>query len=399
MNFQFPISPRAAALQPSATLKIDAKAKALKKAGADIVNFGVGEPDFDTPEPVAAAGIESIRTGKHRYTPAGGIPELRAAIAEKFRRENGLAYSAEEVIACTGTKQALHDAFQVLLAPGDEVLVPGPYWVSYTELIKLSDGKPLVVPGSGEGRPDIAALRKACTPHTKGILLNSPNNPTGCVYTRAEIEALAKLAVEKNLWILSDEVYEKLVFGNAKHYSPAQLGPEIKDRTVIVNAVSKSFAMTGWRLGFLAGPKAVVAAAEAIQSHATGNPSNPAQYAALAALQGDDSAVRKMVVEYDKRRAAVVKLLNQVPGFECPTPEGAFYAFPFVSPVFAKKWNGAAIGGSMRLAELLLEEAKVALVPGSAFGAEGHLRISYATSMDQIEKGVKRIGDFVRSLT
>ena len=400
MKTAWNLSARAASLLPSTTLQIDAKAKDLKRRGVDVVNFGVGEPDFDTPAPIAEAAVAAIRAGKTtKYTPAGGIPELRAAIAEKLRRENGLEYSPAEVLAAAGTKQALHDVLQVLLSPADEVLIFSPYWVSYPELVKLSGGVPVFVPTSPTARPLLDALRKAVTPRTVGILCNSPNNPAGTVYTRGEIEGIARIALERDLWILSDEVYEKLVFGGAAHISAAHISAESKARTFIVNAVSKTYGMTGWRLGYLAGPKEVIAAAESVQGHATGNPSTAAQFAALSALTGDQGMVSEMVAEYDRRRQTAVGLLGGIPGFECPLPDGAFYAFPKVAGVLPRRWKGKPIGSSLRLAQVLLEEAHVAVVPGSAFGTEGYLRLSYATSLGQIEKGIGRIRNFVEGLS
>lgn len=371
----------------------------MKKDGVDIVIFGTGEPDFDTPPMIAEGGIQAIRSGKTRYTPAAGIPELRAAIAEKFRRENGLEYKPEHVVATAGAKQALHNAMQALICPGDEVILIAPFWVSLIELIRLSDGKPVIVRAGNDSHPDLNAIRKAIGPNTKGIIINSPNNPSGAVYTPQEIEAITKLAIEKNLWIISDEVYEKLVFSGSKFSSPAQLSPEAKSRTIVINAVSKTYAMTGWRLGYLAGPPEVMKVIENIQNHSTGNPSNPAQYAALTALTGDQSSIPPMLKEYEKRRAVIGKLLNEIPGFECPTPEGAFYAFPNVSAVLARKHKGQAVETSMRFSQLLLEESHVAVVPGSAFGTEGYLRFSYATSMQQIEEGMRRIKKFVEQLS
>lgn len=398
MTPNWKLSTRSSSLEASATLAIDARVKELIKQGVDIVSFGVGEPDFDTPIAICEAGIQAIRNGKTRYTPAGGVPELRAAIAEKLKRENGLEYSPQEVLACAGTKQALHNSFQVLLSPGDEVLVLAPYWVSYSELIKLSEGKPVFIPCDAQGRPVKEKFEQAIGPRTVGILINSPNNPAGTVYTQKEIESLVELALQRGLWILSDEVYEKFVFGDAKHFSPAAISKQAKSRTIVVNAVSKTFAMTGWRLGYMAGPREIIQVAENIQSHSTGNPSDPAQYAALAALTGNTDSVEAMRQEYDRRRLRILELLGKIPGIQCSVPQGAFYVYPKVESLFSKTWRGEPIANSMRLAQLLLEEAKIAVVPGSAFGTEGYLRFSYACSMKQLEKGMERMQQWLAQL-
>jgi aspartate aminotransferase len=392
------IASRAANLAPSATLEIDALAKSLAARGEDLVAFGAGEPDFDTPTPIADAAVTAIRGGKTRYTLASGIPELRAAIAEDLGRRHGVAYAPDQIVVGNGAKHAIHDAFQVLIDPGDEVLLPSPYWVSYAEMVRLSGGVPVVVPSDGSCRPHLERLAAACTPRTRGIVINTPNNPTGAVYTRAELSGIFEIARAKDLWILSDEVYERITRPDVRHVSPASLGGDAPERVVIASSVSKTFAMTGWRIGYLAAPTAVANAAAVLQSQTTSNPNTPAQWASVAALRGDSRLFQGMIDEYDRRRRRIEEAIATTLRLECPPLQGTFFAFPRVEPLFGRSFEGEVVKDSASLSSLLLKKAKVVTVPGSAFGAEGHIRLSYATSLDRIDEGMRRIKTFLIAL-
>jgi aspartate aminotransferase len=392
------IASRAAHLSPSATLEIDALAKSLAARGEDLVPFGVGEPDFDTPLPIADAAVAAIRAGKTRYTPASGIPELRAAIAEDFRRRHGVEYAPDQIVVANGAKHAIHDAFQVLIDAGDEVLIPAPYWVSYLEMVRISGGLPVVVPSDGSCRLDPAALERATTPATRGIVLNTPNNPSGAVYTRAELAGVLELARAKDLWILSDEVYERITRPGIRHVSPASLGGDARERVVIVSSVSKTYAMTGWRIGYLAAPPEVAKAAAVLQSQTTSNPNTPAQWASLAALRGEARLSQGMVDEYERRRRRLEEAIATTLRLECPPLQGTFFAFPRVDPLFGRSIGEETIGNSADLSALLLRRTKVVTVPGSAFGAEGHLRLSYATSLERIDEGMRRMRELFAAL-
>ncbi|MDD5556844.1 MAG: pyridoxal phosphate-dependent aminotransferase [bacterium] len=380
------------AVEPSATLAIDAKAKALKAAGKDVVGFGSGEPDFDTPEHVKEAARRAIAAGCTKYTPVAGTLELRAAVAEKLRRDNGLSYEPGQIVVSCGAKHALYNAVRVLCNPGDEFIIISPYWVTYPAQVVMSGGRPVFVETSAADgfRLDPERLRRAVTPRTKAIILNSPNNPTGWAACPGELEAVAALALDRGLHVISDEIYEKIIYPPAAHASIASLGGEIKRRTIVVNGVSKSHSMTGWRIGYLAAEPAIAALAERLQSHSTSNPDSIAQAAAVEALRGDQSFTAMMAGEFRARRDSIVGRLRAVPGVSCTMPMGAFYAFPDIS--------GTGMG-SMALAEALLEQALVAVVPGAAFGADGHVRLSYATSMENIERGMDRIEEFIRLKT
>lgn len=388
------LSQRARALAPSPTMAIDARAKQLLAEGADVVNFSVGEPDFDTPETAKAGGIEAIRQGFTKYTPAAGTLELRKAIARKLREENGLEYAPEQIVVSNGGKQSLYNAFMVLLDPGDEVIIQAPYWVSYPEMVKLAGGVPVVVETDASTgfkmTPDM--IREKLTPRTKIINLNSPSNPTGVVYTPAELRAIAELAVERGLIIISDEIYEKLLYDGAEFVSIASFGPEVKRLTVTVNGFSKAYAMTGWRMGYAAAEPDVARAMADLQSQSTSGPSSITQKAALAALTGDQSAVEAMRQEFDRRRRYVVERLRAMPGVELEVvPQGAFYVFPNVSALFGRTIGGQLVKDSDDLGMVLLEKAQVALVPGSGFGSPNHVRISYATSMERLREGLDRM--------
>ncbi|HEX8948260.1 MAG TPA: pyridoxal phosphate-dependent aminotransferase [Dissulfurispiraceae bacterium] len=387
------LSDRAKRIKPSPTLAMDAKAKAMKAQGIDIVNFGVGEPDFDTPEHVKEAAAKAIRDGFTKYTPVGGIDELKGAIADKLKKDNGLEYAKDEVVVSCGAKHSLYNIAQALFNPGDEVIIPSPYWVSYPDQALLNDATPVIVATHEKDnfmlKPE--AFEQKITKKTKALVLNSPSNPTGAAYDRKGLEALAEIILKHKLYVISDEIYEKLVYDGASHVSIASLGKEIKERTIVVNGLSKSHAMTGWRIGYAAGPKDVVKVMTNIQSQSTSNPTSIAQKAAVAALTGPQDFVSMMHAEFDKRRKFLVAELNSMDGVSCLTPNGAFYAFPDVSKLYGKKAGQRQVNSSLDMALYLLEDAKVALVHGEAFGNDSHIRISYATSMENIKKGVERI--------
>lgn len=394
------ISEKAKKIEPSMTIAITALAKKMKAEGHDVLSFSAGEPDFKTPEAIAKAGIDAITTGKTTYTASAGTPEIRKAIAQKIHRELGLSYAADEIIVSNGAKHSIHTALLALCNPGDEVLIPAPYWVSYPDQVSLADGKSVIIETteSSEFKLTPTLLKQALTPKSKVLIINSPSNPTGAVYTKAELEALVPVIIENNLVVISDEIYAKLIYANQPFSSIATL-PGMKERTLLVDGASKSYAMTGWRIGYTAGPKSIITAMDNIQSHATSNPTTPSQWAATAAFLGDDSEIEKMKAAFDERRKYMVKTLNGIPGITCLEPLGAFYAFPNVSKLFGKKSASGPIKNSFDVCERLLQEAKVACVPGSAFGAEGFLRLSYATSMGEIEAGLQRIKDWVTSLS
>jgi len=387
------IAKRAMAIKPSPTLATAAKAKAMKSQGIDVVDFGVGEPDFDTPENVKQAGIKAIQSGFTKYTPAGGTDELKEAVVEKFKKDNGLQYEKSQVLISCGAKHSLYNIAEALFDPGDEVIIPSPYWVSYPDQVLLNDAVPVIVETTEEEGFKLSAkkLEKAITKKTKALVLNSPSNPTGLAYDKKTLEEIAAIAVRHKIYVISDEIYEKLIYDGFKHFSIASLGAEIKDLTLVVNGVSKSHAMTGWRIGYAAGPKDIITAMANIQSQSTSNPASISQKAAVEALRGPQDFIRTMNVEFDKRRKYMVDRLNRITGMSCLMPVGAFYAFPKVSQLYGKSVNGRRIANSSDLAAYLLEEAKVALVSGDAFGADAYIRLSYATSMENITKGLDRI--------
>jgi aspartate aminotransferase len=392
------ISLRVAAIAESATLAIDAKAKALKAAGEDVIGFGAGEPDFPTPHHIVEAAVAACHQPKyHHYTPGAGLPELRAAIAAKTARDSGLRAEPSQVLVTNGGKHALYQAFTTLLDPGDEVLLPSPYWVTYPEAISLTGAEPVVVEtGQSTGfRVTVEQLEAATTARTKLLVFVSPSNPTGAVYPREEVEAIGRWAAGRGLWVLTDEIYEHLVYGDARFTSMPAAVPELADRCVVVNGVAKTYAMTGWRVGWLIGPPDVVRAAVNLQSHATSNVANVSQAAALAAVSGDLHDVREMGAAFDRRRRKMVELLRAIPGVSCVEPEGAFYAFPSFAGVLGRELRGRRPATSMELADLILEEAKVAIVPGEAFGAPGYARLSYALGDDDLVEGVTRIAKLV----
>ncbi len=390
------LSARAAAVSPSATLAVDAKAKALQAQGERVVGFGAGEPDFPTPEHIVEAAVAACRDPRnHRYTPTAGLPELRAAIAVKTARDSGLTVEPSQVLVTNGGKQAVGNAFSVLCDPGDEVLVPAPYWTTYPESIALAGGVAVPVPtDERQGfRVTVDQLEAARTPRSKALLFVSPSNPTGAVYPREEIEAIGRWALEHGLWVLADEIYEHLTYGDARHHSMPVVVPELAGQCLVANGVAKTYAMTGWRVGWLLGPPDAIGAATNIQSHETSNVANVSQRAALAAVSGDLEAVAMMRRAFDRRRRTIHRMLNEIDGVTCIEPEGAFYAFPKVEGLLGRPLRGRVPMTSAELAELCIEEAKVAVVPGEAFGAPGYFRMSYALGDDDLVEGVRRLGE------
>ncbi len=386
------LAERARRLVPSPTLAITAKARALRAQGIDVISFGAGEPDFDTPEHIKTAAIRALRDGQTKYTDPGGIAELRAAVCQKLRRDNGLDYEPGQVVISCGAKHTLYNLSAVLFEAGDEVLIPSPYWVSYPEQVRLVEATPVPVPTDEAAgfALDPERLRAAVTPRTKAVVLNSPNNPTGAVFSREALATVARLALERGLWVISDECYEALAY-EGRVPSLAGLGPEAKARTIVVNTCSKAYAMTGWRIGYAAGPTEIIRAMTDFQSQCTSNPSSIAQWAAVEALTGPQDEVAKMVGEFDRRRRAIVEGLNRIPGLACAMPRGAFYAFPNISGLFDRRWGDRPLGGSGDVAAFLLEEARVAVVPGLEFGSDRHIRLSYATGLAAIQQGLERM--------
>ena len=385
------ISGRASQLTPSLTLSIDAKAKAMKAEGIDVCGLGAGEPDFDTPEHIKQAAISALQSGFTKYTPSSGIPELRQAIAEKLAADNGLNYKPTQVVVSNGAKHACYNAILATCQPGDEVIIPAPYWVSYPDMVKLAGAEAVIIPTSERNGWKIRAedFENAMTPRTKMLILNSPGNPSGSVYTREEMEALVDIAAGEDIYILSDEIYEKLVYDDAKHVSIASLSKEAYDLTLTVNGFSKSYAMTGWRLGYLAAPEAVAKAVDSIQSHSTANPCSFAQKGALAALKGDQQPIADMRDEFDMRRNYMFDRISKIPNVTAVKPQGAFYVLVNISQLGLTSQN---------FADRLLSKANVAVVPGAAFGDDRTVRLSYATSIDIIKKGLDRFQDFCRTL-
>ncbi|PSK99192.1 L-aspartate aminotransferase [Haloactinopolyspora alba] len=388
------VSTRIASIAESATLAVDAKAKALKAAGRPVIGFGAGEPDFPTPDYIVDAAVEACRDPRnHRYTPAGGLPELKEAVAAKTARDSGLHVDPAQVLITNGGKQAVYEAFAALLDPGDEVLVPAPYWTTYPESIKLAGGVPVeVLADESTGyRIDVDQLEAARTERTKVLLFVSPSNPTGAVYPPEQVAEIGRWAHRNGLWVVTDEIYEHLTYGDASFSSVPVQVPELADTCVVVNGVAKTYAMTGWRVGWMVGPADLVKAAANMQSHATSNVANVSQRAALAAVSGDLSAVSAMREAFDRRRRTIVAMLNEIDGVYCPEPEGAFYAYPSVKGVLGRDVAGRTPATSAELAEVILDEAEVAVVPGEAFGPSGYLRLSYALGDDDLAEGVGRI--------
>jgi len=393
------LADRLKTLQPSPTLAMQARAKAMRAQGINVISFGAGEPDFDTPRRIKDAAIRALESGQTKYTEVGGIPELRAAVCHKLKRDLGLEYTPEEVTASCGAKHTLYNIVMALVNPGDEVMIPSPFWVSYPEQVRLLGGVPVPVETLESTGFDLdpAAVQRAVTAKTKILVLNSPGNPTGAVFSAAALRQVGGLAVERGFWIVSDECYEALTY-EGRHVSIASLSPEIKARTLVVNTCSKAYAMTGWRLGYAAGPKVIIKAMTDIQSQVTSNPTSIAQWAAVEALTGPQDEVAKMAGEFDRRRRVIVGALNAIPGISCVMPKGAFYVFPNVSGLFGKRWKGGTLKGSADVCAFLLDEARIATVAGVDFGSDAHIRLSYATGLDTINVGVSRMAAAVGAL-
>lgn len=389
------LSTKNLAIAESMTLAITAKAKQLKADGVNVVSFGAGEPDFNTPEYIRKAAIAQIEKGGNGYTAASGLPELKKAICNKLKVDNGLDYVEGQIVVSNGAKHSLANALAAICNPGDEVIIPSPYWVSYYELTKMADAEPILVEASPEDKFKISAaqIEAAVTSKTKAIMINSPNNPTGAVYTKEELMAIGEVAIKHDLYIISDEIYEKLVYG-VEHISIASLSPELYARTIVVNGLSKAYAMTGWRIGYTASSKDIAKVMSNVQSHATSNPNTIAQYASVEALNGDQSPIEEMRKAFDERRIFMVETIKKIKGLTCVEPEGAFYVMIDVSNFFGKNIKGKTIEGSIDFASVLLEDANVAVIPGVAFGVDKFIRLSYATSMNNIEEGLKRISAF-----
>jgi aspartate aminotransferase len=385
------LAARVGQVTPSLTLAIDAKAKAMKADGIDVCSFSAGEPDFDTPKHIVEAAKTALDQGKTRYGPAAGEPKMRGAIAKKLQTDNSLCYGAENVIVTNGGKQSLFNLMMALIDPGDEVIIPAPYWVSYPEMVKLAEGVPVIVPTTLEAGYRVTAdqLRQAITPKTKLLVFNSPSNPTGMVYTPDEVRAIADVVVEHNIWVVADEIYEKILYDGAEHLSIGAVNPEIYERTIVSSGFAKTYAMTGWRIGFLAGPPPIIKAVSTIQGHSTSNVCTFAQYGAIAAYEGSQDCVSEMVAAFAKRRQVVLDTLNSIPGLSCPKPDGAFYVFPNIGKTGMK---------SLDFCSALLETKQVAAVPGVAFGADDCIRLSYATDLDTIQTGLERLATFVKSV-
>jgi aspartate aminotransferase len=388
------VSQRATAITESATLAVDARAKALKAEGADVIGFGAGEPDYPTPEHIVVAAAEATRDPRnHRYSPTAGLPELRRAIAEKTRRDSGVDCEASQVLVTNGAKHAVYEALQTIIDPGDEVLLPAPYWTTYPEAIALAGGEPVVVPTteSTDFRVTVEQLEAAKSPRTKALFFVSPGNPSGAVYPPAEVKAIGRWALENGVWVIADEIYENLTYGTHRFTSMPGLVPDLAGTTLIVNGVAKTYAMTGWRVGWIVGPPDVMQAAINLQSHSTSNVGNVSQRAAIAALLGDLEAVAEMRAAYERRGARMHELLSAIPGVTCMAPQGAFYCFPSFEGVLGREVAGRTPRDTLELAAVLLDEAKVAIVPGEAFGAPGYARLTFAVSDQDIEEGLQRI--------
>ena len=394
------LSKKAGNISPSITLEITAKANELKSQGIDVVSFGAGEPDFNTPENIIEAAIKAMKDGKTKYTPAGGILQLKETICNKFKNDNNLEYKPSQIIVSTGAKQSLANTFMAILNPGDEVLIPVPYWVSYPELVKLADGVPVFVNTDEKDnyKYTIESLNSALTSKTKAILLNSPNNPTGTIYNKEELVEIAEFAKENDLIIISDEIYEKLIYDGNEHISIASLSQDAYERTIVINGVSKTYAMTGWRLGYAAASEQIVKHMTSIQSHMTSNVNTITQYAAIEALNGPVEDLNNMVKEFESRRNFMIEKLNSIDGISIIKPNGAFYIMVNISEYLNTSLNGTNISNSLDFAKVLLEEEKVAVIPGSGFGLDNYVRLSYATSKEIIGKGIERISSFFNKL-
>ena len=394
------LSKIAAGVSPSATLAVSALAKKMKAEGKDVIGFGAGEPDFATPDRISYAGVRAICDGKTRYTPAAGMIELRQAICDRAKADYGLEYEPTQAVVASGAKHMVYIALAALVDPGDEVIVPAPYWVSYYEMVRLFGGVPVVVNVSEEQGFQLTPeqLEHAITDKTKAIILNNPSNPTGAVYPKEALKAVADVCVKHDLYIISDEIYDKLVYDGVPFTSVAALSDEIKAHTILINGVSKTYAMTGWRIGYMIAPPAVAKLASSYQGHSTSNACSISQYATLAAMRGPQEDLEKMVAIFEQRAKLIYRLINEIPGVSCRMPGGAFYVFVNVEGLYGKKYRGQKVSGSVQFSEVLLQEKLVAVVPGIAFGADGYIRLSYATSEENIEKGVSRLREFCAEL-
>ena len=394
------LAARVAKIKPSETLAITAKANALKAEGRDVIGFGAGEPDFDTPANIKAAAIRAIDAGFTKYTPVGGTDELKDAIIGKLKRDNALEYKRSQVVVSCGAKHTLYNLAQALFEAGDEVIIPAPYWVSYPDIVVLAGGQPVIVDTLEKDgfKMKPQQLKAAITPRTRAVVINSPSNPTGAAYSPEELKALAAVVLDSEIMVISDDIYEKIIYANYPFANIATVEPKMKDRTIVVNGVSKAYAMTGWRIGYAAGPDQIIAAISKIQSQNTSNPASISQKASVEALNGDQGVVAAMVLEFRKRRDVIVQLLNEISGIKCVLPEGAFYVFPNVAEIYGRSYRGKKITNSTELIDYLLDEANVATVPGAAFGSDSHIRLSYATSLQNIEEGLKRIKNAIANL-
>ena len=394
------LSARINSIKPSPTLAITMKANALRAEGRDVIGFGAGEPDFDTPDNVKMAAIQAIEEGFTKYTPVGGIDELKDAIIGKLNRDNKLNYTRAQIVVSCGAKHTLYNLAQVLFEEGDEVIIPSPYWVSYPDIVILTGAKPVILKTNASDGFKIGPgqLEEVINPRTKAVIINSPSNPTGAAYSQAELVELAEVFIKKDVLVISDDIYEKILYDGISFANMATVNADMKERTVVVNGVSKSHAMTGWRIGYAAGPVEIIAAATKLQSQNTSNPTSIAQKAAVEALNGDQAIVEAMVKEFEKRRNVMVDRLNAIPGITCMTPQGAFYVFPEIAGLLGRKYGGKVLATSSDVAAWLLDEANVAVIPGGEFGQDDHIRLSYATSMSNIEKGLKRIRDAIMKL-
>lgn len=401
MTTQIQIAQRMQQIKPSPTLAVNAKAKALKASGADVLNFSVGEPDFDTPEHICRAAKEAIDQGFTRYTAVPGIPELREAICRRFAEDKGWHYEPEQIQVCTGGKQGLYNMAQALFGPGDEVIIPTPYWVSYPPIVELAGATPVYLPLTEESGFDIEAraLAQCVSDKTKGIIINSPSNPTGAIFSEAGLALVAKYALERGWVVISDDIYDTIVYGDGKLSHILDVEPALKEQVIILNGVSKSFAMTGWRIGYCAGPKHIIAAMNKIQSQSTSNASSISQKAALAAVTGPQDFPTMMKESFAKRLDTILARLREIPGVTCVTPQGAFYVFPNMSAYYGKRSNDRIIDGSVAMADYLLDEALIASVPGAAFGSDAFVRFSFATSMEIIEEGMRRLKEALAKLS
>jgi len=395
MNFN--LSKKGLGISPSVTLAITAKAKAMKDSGVDVISFGAGEPDFNTPENIQNEGIRAIREGFTRYTPASGILELKEAVCKKLSKDNSLSYEPKNIVISNGAKHSIYNALMAIINPGDEVIIAKPYWVSYPELVRLVDGVPIFVETQEENdfKFNVSDLNNVLTDKTKALILNSPSNPTGSTYSREELEAIAKWAVDNNIFVISDEIYEKLIYDGKEHISIASINDDIKNLTIVINGMSKAYAMTGWRIGYSACHEDIAKVMSNIQSHATSNPSSIAQYASVEGLLGDQSYVEEMKRHFEERRNYMYETINSIKGLTCRKPEGAFYIMVNFSQLLGKTIGSYTINSSIDFANFLLEEGKVAVVPGIAFGDDSYIRLSYATSMENIKEGLKRIKELV----